>query len=439
MTETEKIAPPAAPSEAGHLASFFRQSGWMMSAAFVAGLFNYPVHGVARHMSKPEYGVFCTLLRVVDLIALFAIGIQAVFMQRAAAALHDDHHREVAGMLRGVLRIIFFIWLTAAAVILIFHRQFLLWLQITNPVALWLTVAIGLAQMCLPIVFGLLQGRQNFLWRGLADIFNGFGRFAVICILVLVLGAQSPGAMAAVLTGLTVAVLIGAWHNRDYLRLKPKPVEWGQFWLEVLPFTFGLAAPAFMLIADMLFVQAYFPSTKTAFFGAAGLIGRALVFFILPLTSVLFPKIVQSAAREQKTNVLAHALCITALVGACAALAATLFPSLPLRIIYDQSFLVAVPLVPWFVWSMLPLALANVLISALLARRRFAAVPWLAVIAASYGVALYFVCSARNHTFKSVIQTLGEFSLLLLGVCAWFIWGSKSTIKGSVAAETSAR
>jgi len=123
------------------------------------------------------------------------------------------------------------------------------------------------------------------------------------------------------------------------------------------------------------------------------------------------------------------ALGVTLLAGGAAALGCTLFPSLPLRIVYEKSFLdVSTPLVPWFAWCMLPLTLSNVLINSLMARARFNAVPWLVAVAVGYGVTLYF----RHDTFQSVIQTLGIFSVLLLAVCSWFTWGVKTKAKMEV-------
>jgi len=68
---------------------------------------------------------------------------------------------------------------------------------------------------------------------------------------------------------------------------------------------------------------------------------------------------------------------------------------------------------------MLPLAVANVLINNLLARERFAVVPWLVVVAAGYGLTLHFV----HGTFTTVISLLGLFGLLLVAVCVVFtLW-----------------
>ena len=79
-------------------------------------------------------------------------------------------------------------------------------------------------------------------------------------------------------------------------------------------------------------------------------------------------------------------------------------------------YLAAVPLLPWFAWSMVPLTLANVLLNDLLARSRFQVVPWLAAVACGYGLALL-----RFHdSFLTVIKTLGVSNLVFLCVTVWF-------------------
>jgi hypothetical protein len=99
-----------------------------------------------------------------------------------------------------------------------------------------------------------------------------------------------------------------------------------------------------------------------------------------------------------------------------------------LRILYfyKPSYWQAAPLVPWFVWGMLPLTLANVLIWNLLARARYAIVPWLMVVVAVYCTVLRTFC---QNSLLSVVQNLGVFSLITLAVAAWFTW--KKTEKAS--------
>lgn len=394
-----------------------------MTAGVATGILMFLLHKVANRV--PDYAVFVTLLQAVTLIGIPAAGLQSTFTQQAAASLGDQHECELASVFRGVLRATFFIWLFMAMVIFGLREQIVHGLKIDNPAALWITVAIGLLAMWMPILMGVLQGRQNFAWLGWLNILNGITRFGGVCIGVLWLGWHATGAMASVLAGIAAMVAIGAWQTRDLWKATAQPIDWRKWLSRVVPLTLGLGALMFMLSADMIFVQRYFEE-GTKYYAAAGMIGRALVFFTQPLATVMFPKLVRSAARSEESDALAHALLATLLAGGAAAIACTILPGLPLSVVYDKTyFFASAPLVPWFAWAMLPLTLSMVLANALLAHSRFSVVPWLLAIAIGYGVTLLLQLDFRYGTFKTVIQTLGIFSTLMLVVCAWFTWGGK--------------
>jgi O-antigen/teichoic acid export membrane protein len=318
-------------------------------------------------------------------------------------------------------------------VVFVVRQKVLAHLNIPDPSALWVTILIGLPILWMPVLGGLLLGRQNFLWFGWAAICGGFGRFLAIVLIVRMLGGGVTGAMLAVLAGAGGALVIYLWQSYSDWHGTRDPVEWRAWMRRVVPLTLGFGATTFMLSADMIVVRSVFPEEQTGFYSAAGIIGRALVFFTIPLASVMFPKIVQSAARAERTDVMAQALGATALLGAGAALFCTFFPGLPLQLVYEKSYLVIKPLVPWFAWCMLPLTLSNVLISNLLAREKFAVVPLLVAVAVAYGLVLLAVSPLLGLThhlsqaeqlaaFKTVVQILGGFSLLLLSVSAYFTW-----------------
>jgi O-antigen/teichoic acid export membrane protein len=426
-----KTETSTAAAEKHHI-TFFRQSGWMMMAATASGAFMYAVHFVvSREIPKGEYGVFTTLLQVISLMGIPAIGLQPVIAQQQAAAITDEQQRVVASEFRAVWRAIFFIWLGMALVAGIFWQQILAGLKIENSAALAVTVLIGLAAMWMPLVMGILQGRQDFFWLGWTNIFNGVGRFGIVCILILLFHVWAAGSMSAVLLGMMVVIVIGGWLIREVWKIKPVPVAWRNWLKRVIPLTLGLGAATFMLSADMIFTQNFFPREQTGFYAAAGMIGRALVFFTQPLTLVMFPKLARSAATGEKSNALELALGATLLAGGAAAIACTLFPWLPLLIVNGKSFLVVAPLVTWFAWCMLPLTLSMVLINSLMARSKFSAVPWLVLVAIGYGVALAMVgrhagSLADTQTgLRMMIQTLGVFNVLMFAVCAWFTWVKK--------------
>jgi O-antigen/teichoic acid export membrane protein len=424
----EKTQKMPAMSEKHHI-TFFRQSGWMMMAGLVNGLLMLLVHPiVTRFFPTSEYGVFTTLLQVTAMMTIPAGGLQPVIAQQQAAAITDEKQRIVASEFRGVMQALFFIWLLMVAAAAIFWKHALTDLKIQNPIALAVTVIIGLASMWMPLTQGILQGRQNFLWLGWMNIFNACGRVGVICLVVLVFHGWAAGAMTGVLFGMAMVIAIGLWQVRDVWKVEKVRVQWKDWLSRVIPLTLGLGAANFMLSADMIFTQRFFPADQTGFYAVAGTIGRALIFLTQPLTIVMFPKLARAKATGEKSNALILALGTTLLFGACAAIVCTIVPWLPPLIMGGEKYRVAAPLVPWFAWCMLPLALSQVMANSLMARSKFLAVPWLIIIAVSYGFALSVVgshCGNMTDTFagfKAMIRTIGAFNLLMFGVCAFFTW-----------------
>ena len=121
---------------------------------------------------------------------------------------------------------------------------------------------------------------------------------------------------------------------------------------------------------------------------------------------------------------------ITTVPVACA-----LLPELPLRIIYfrNPSMFKAAPLVPWYVACSLLIALANVLVSNLMAQEKFNIVPRMLMIGLAYITTLlwcsqWLISMEPFNAFRTVIAILGFYSLLALLTASWFTWGKPASI-----------
>ncbi len=411
----------------GEKQTFFRQSVWMIVANVATGAFMMASQMVASSMPTGEYGVFVTLLRFFTVLAIPAAGLQTVLAQLTVEAVTDKGQRNLSSALRKVLSITFIVWLVFLVIVLGLQDSILTTLKIKNPLALWIMMVLVLSALWLPIVQGVIHGRQNFRTLGLSMIGNGFGRCAGIALMVIALGFHAAGAMAGIWIGVTVSLLIAIWPVRGIL-FGPKGDsdhrEWsGRIW----PLTFGTGSILFMMNLDMLIVQSHFPKDLTAYYAASAMIGLAVMMFTTPLAAVMFPKIAFSRATAQKTGALYLALFGTVSLVGIAALFCTLWPEFPLRLIYFRSpqFLKSAVLVPWFAWAVVPLTIANVMVNNLLASGRFKIVPWLVAIAAGY--ALTLVIYLRNNpsiepflAFRNIIILLGCFGTLLLGIALVF-------------------
>ncbi len=401
--------------------AFFRQSTWMLVATIGGSAFMFLVQFIAqRYMPKDpvsdetQFSLFMALLNALAQMAIPALGLQTVFAQQAGAATTEERHRELVGTVRGVLKALFAVWLLFALLALVFQKRLLVIYNIPNPAALWFTVCAAFLAMATPVFGGLLQGRQDFFWFGWNSIFNGVGRLTAVVILVVVLGFEAAGAMAGVFAGLIASFVLFTWRTQPSWRGAAAPVKWWSWLRRVIPLTIGLGTFTYLLTHDPIVVQAAFKNSGG--YNAARIVGTALVFLTTPLSAVMFPKIARSHALSEKSNVLMQALGAAGLLGALAALACTFFPELPLRVMSGNKFIDSAPLVPWFAWCMLPLAVANVLMNNLFARERYAVVPWLLAVAIGYGITLEY----RHASFLQVIQTLGFFGVLLVGVCVVF-------------------
>jgi O-antigen/teichoic acid export membrane protein len=402
--------------------AFFRQSSWMIFATAAGGACMFAVHPFSKKIPESEYGVFGTMLAVLNCMTIPSLGLRMIFAQQAAAAITDEQKRKLTGTTRGVLLGTFGIWLLFAAIVMTFHRVILDRWQISNPTALWLMLVVGLCAIWSPVFSGILQGQQNFLWLGWASILEAMGRLAGVAVIVLIFQGYAAGMVVGILLGMSISSSIAVWHTRTAWRGPSAPFEWRPWLARVVPITLGFGSFQFMYGADPLFVQAYFDKNQTAFYIAAGTLSRALVQFTGAIVAVMYPKIVRSVARAEKTDVMTLTLITTAVLGALGAVGLTLVAPWVLRLVYKEAYLAGtLPLLPWFAWSMVPLALANVLVNNLLAREQFRIVPWLVAIAAAYGFAL----TQFHGSFLTVIKTIGVFSLGFLGVGVWFTWRKK--------------
>jgi len=413
---------PASP--ASHHAAFFRQSGWLMIANVGAGLVMYAVHLLNKKIPPAEYGAFGVLLAVVMFVP--NLPLQMVFAQQTAKALATGRERELAGMIRLAWLGTFGLCLLLALGVWIWQADIVSAWKLTNPAGLWITVVVVLLSFWLPMFWGVLQGQQNFFWLGWSNILNGAGRLALASFIVLLLGGYAAGMMVGVCLGLVLAVGVSIWQTRSLWLSHTQRFDWRSLLAQIGPLMLGFGAVQFMFTADTMFVKAYFSGDDAGFYVSAGTLSRGLMWLVLPLATVMFPKIVHSVARSEKSNLLGVVLIGTAVLAAGGALGLTVLGPWVIKLAYSKEYVsVGGGVLPWYAWAMVPLSLAYALVNNLLARSQFRIVPVLLLLAAAYGVAL----THFHDSLITVLKTLGAFNLLLLGACVWFTWGVKSRTK----------
>lgn len=403
-------------------------------ATFAGGVFMSLVHPVAARMETAQYGEFFTLLRCLILLGIPTIGLQTIFAHQAVTVASEEDKQRLAKTTRTIMFSVFLLWLLMALGVFIAQDFILTRLRISNALTLWMTMFVVLASLWLPILRGLLQGQQSFFGLGWIAIIDGVGRFCAMLVIVLVLKWQAAGAMFGALLGQVGAILLGIWLTREVFKGIGSHFEWKPWLAKAIPLTFGFGSLLFMQNADVIYVQSVFDKDNSPFYMPAAMIGFAMIQFTMPLVAVMFPKIIRSARRAEKSDALHLTFWTTAGIGSVAALGCTILPELPIRILFftKPEFLISAPLIPWFAWAMLFMMLASVMVGNLLARERFRIVPWLSIVAVLYGITLYWIkpqllAMEPFMAFRRIVQIMAVYNFVLAALAVVFSWKPKSS------------
>ena len=425
LAEKVEIAPVSADKR--H-AVFFRQSGWLMFANIAGGLLAFAVHFLNKKIPDAEYSNFGTLLMVIACVPVLPL--QMVFAQQSALALATNRERQLAGMVRLTLLWMSILWAVVALGVLVFQGPIISRWQLPGAAGLWVTLLTVLVTLWWPMFTGLLQGRQDFFWMGWTLIFGGVGRIVIAAVLVLGFAGGATGMMAGAMIGMGLMAGIACWRTRDLWAVRSEPFDAKASLGQIVPLMLGFGACQFLFTSDTIFAKAFFSGDAMKPYVAAGTLSRALLWLVLPMAAVMFPKLVHSSAKSEKTNLMGIVVLGTGVLAVCGMLGLWLVGPWVVKLVYKSGDVgETIRLIPWYSGAMVPLALANVLVNDLLARSHFRVVPAMVVLAVAYGFTLPFMLNHFPGRLEVALQTLGAFNLLLLAVCSWFAFlSSKSGV-----------
>jgi O-antigen/teichoic acid export membrane protein len=410
-------------TSADHRASFFRQSGWLMIANIAGGVLMWAVHFLSKFLPAGDYSSFGASLAVI--ILLPTLPLQMVLAQQTAKALANHTEHELSSVIRRFLSGTFLVWVAGAIVVWLLQDAILKSWQMTNPIGLWITMGSVLLSLWMPILCGILQGQQNFLSLGWAMVSTAIGRITIATVAVLAFKAGAVGMMIGVFIGLLAAATISAWHTRSLWLARPQPFDWRGLLAQVSPLALAFLGFQTLFTVDTLFAKAYFPPATADAYVMAGTLSRALMWLVLPLATVMFPRIVHSAAKSEKSDLMGLVLLGTAVLGISGALGLSVLGPWVVRIVGKGAFVpIASAILPWYASAMVPLALANVLLNHLLAKPASKLVLALGVflLAASYLIALTQIHSSP----VAMLRVMGSSNLVLLALCAGFSWRART-------------
>ncbi len=403
-----------------------------MAASQVSNLSSVFFHmfmGGGHWLSIAEYGVLSSMLGVV-LIAGMPLGALGTVLTFFSAQLLQQNR---AGDIWPLMRI----WMLKLLLIagplifigLIFSQPLVGFFKLPDRSSLYMALILLAMTFFTPVLSAPLGGIQAFGWASVSGMSWGVVRLLVGCALVYFIAPSAKWALVGQGVGMIVSVgiaLVGLWI---ILRVfKPTgqalPGTHSYLWRTITV----MAGFSFLMNADVLIVKHYFSGDQTGLFARAGTIGRMIIFLPMPIAGALFPKTVSDGAMSVAHNrLLWKALLYTALIIVPGALVCSLFPQLPLGILYQDWHPDAAMcrLLRCTVWAMSPLGLAFIIMNFELSQNRFRIALPLILCVAGYliGVALW-------HDFVlQIVAVLAAVSVLALLALIWRLpWRRKDAL-----------
>jgi len=386
-----------------------------MAAGQVSNLCNVLFHmAMGRWLLPAEYGILSSMLGVVLIAGMPLSALSNALAFFSAQLLQQDRAGDIFPLVRSWSWKLLLIAVPLLAAGILLSHPLAQFFQLPDRYAIILALTILALSFFPPVIGGVLQGIQAFVWASFSGTIWSIVRLIAGGALVYFIAAAAQWALVGQGLGIIAGGalgLAGIWIILRNASPSDKPLP-GTHTYFLRTFVV-LASFAFLMNADVLIVKHYFPEDQAGLFARAGTIGRMIIFLPMPIAGALFPKTVSNGAMSaQHGKLLARALAYAGLIIVPALLVCSVLPQLPLGILYrDWTPSIAMcRLVRCTIWAMSPLGLAFIIMSFELAQNRFRMTVPLILCAGGYLIGV----SIRHTSVLEIVAVLAIVSVLTL-------------------------
>lgn len=273
--------------------------------SMVASVLNYFFNLVmGRFLTVSEYGTFAVLISVFNIFSVFDIALTMVFSKFSASLAGQKKEEKVGSLfIAGSLWVGIFSFILCLLLVFVSPRisDFL---NINSTILVLIIIAALFFSFLSTVSGGILQGLLKFYSFSLIRITSSVARL-VLGIVFVFLGYKVFGSIMAFFLSSLAAYVFTFYPLRKYIIRK---VEDGFTLLSLHKKVYSYAIPVFLsnigitalVSLDIILVKHYFNSTIAGQYAALSLMGRAIFYFVSPISVVLFPIIAQKKERKEK-------------------------------------------------------------------------------------------------------------------------------------------
>jgi O-antigen/teichoic acid export membrane protein len=298
----------------------------MFAATSLTNVLDYAYNvAMGRLLSAEGYGVLTALNAILQIVAVSMVVGSTVVARYTAEFVAREQPGQMGSFVREGLRKTLLWGGGAALALALASGPLARLLQIPSAMPV-LVAAVALVPMVVKLVtVGTLQGQQKFTALGITHVSQAVLRLAMGVLLVY-LGLDAVGALAAVPIGVAGNVLLGivflgalVWKPTDVAHRVSAP-DLARY---AGVTTIGVVSFAALTNMDALIVKHFYTPTQAGHYALALTLGKIVIFMPAAFAQVLFPKSAQRHAQQRDSSRLLWL-----------SLAATLLPCVGLAVLY---------------------------------------------------------------------------------------------------------
>ena len=352
-----------APGPLGARLRAMTQSG--SSIAVAMAVTNLATYGftmiVARILGPTYYGAFAALMAMLLVTGVLQLGLQATAARRIAA---EPHH--VGQIEQSILRVTYLSSLTLGGLLLLISPLVNAVLRLDSLLAAALVAVAAVPNSIMGGQAGILQGERR--WRPLSGVYLGVGISRLVVGVSLI--AWRPGVVTAML-GVTIAlfvpVLIG-WFALRSKRDVGAVVDHSARSVvrETIHNSLALLALFALSNVDVVIARNVLDEHQAGLYAAGLIMVKAVLFLPQFVVVVAFPSM---SSVSERRRALLRSLSLVAVLGGLAVVGAALFPGLALVFVGGAEYAEIESLLWVFAALGTLLAMLQLLLYSVLARR----------------------------------------------------------------------
>ncbi len=401
------------------------QTAFLFGIDALTNVVDYGFHiYMGRVLSARDFAIVQTINAVL-LIALTTCAVLQPVVTKYVAEFRLQE--DAATKIRGVFRRYFVqgsqIGLFLMAVVWLNRAPIGAWLNVPADAIVMGAPVLALA-VVRPVVFGMLQGQQQFAAFGWTRAAFAFGRLALAFLLVGVFGGGSIGAITAIFLGTALSLGIGLmrlgrgiWQSSYDV---PRQVI-RDGWRLSLWALLAYAAYMSLLNSDLIWVNRTFAPDLAGSYAAAALFRRIVSLLPGVILVILYPRIVAWVARGRLPDRLLAQAGVVILVPTIAlTVLYVCMGTLLVEWVFGTRYPAAAPLLGWMGVAMAGYGLAGIWLNLFLATRPL---PFVLLLAAVAGAQSLILASGVSTLLEvTIIFGVGGWVLALGGVLLYGLW-----------------